>query len=41
VLKVVGGVLALAMVRPWGRLLPSRLLHAAASGVAALLRRST
>jgi len=37
VLKVVAGVLALALVRPWGRALPRRVLLAAAWGGALLL----
>lgn len=37
VLKVLGGVLALALVQPWGRLLPRRILLIVAWGVGALL----
>ena len=37
VLKVVGGLLALALVQAWGRHLPTRLLLVAASGAALLL----
>lgn len=36
-LKVVAGLLALALVRPWGRLFPRWMLLAAAGGGAALL----
>jgi hypothetical protein len=36
-LKVAAGLLALALVRPWGQALPRRVLLAAAWGVAALL----
>lgn len=36
-LSVVGALLALALVRPWGRLLPRRLLLASAWAVCALL----
>ena len=36
-LSVVGALLALSLVRPWGRLLPRRLLLASASAVCALL----
>jgi Protein of unknown function (DUF3995) len=37
VLKVVGGLVALALVRPWGEAIPRRILLAAAWGAAALL----
>jgi hypothetical protein len=37
VLKVVGGVLALALVQPWGRAVPRRLLLLACGGGAAVL----
>ena len=37
VLKVVGGLLALALVQAWGHHLPARLLLLAASGAAVLL----
>ncbi len=37
VLKVAGGVLALALVRPWGRRVPRRVLRVAAWAGAALL----
>jgi Protein of unknown function (DUF3995) len=37
VLKVAGGVLALALVRPWGRVVPRRLLLAAAWAAAGVL----
>jgi len=35
--KVVGGLLALALVRPWGRVIPRRLLLAGATAVSVLL----
>ena len=35
--KVVGGLLALALVRPWGREIPRRLLLAGATAVSVLL----
>ena len=37
VLKVVGAVLALALVRPWGRTVPRRVLLVASWGAAAVL----
>lgn len=37
VLKVLAGLLALALVRPWGRLLPRRVMLAASWGGAVLL----
>jgi hypothetical protein len=37
VAKVVGGLLALALVRPWGRALPRRWLLTVSTGVSALL----
>ena len=35
--KVAGGVLALAFVRPWGRMVPRRWLLSGSAGVSALL----
>ena len=35
--KVAGGLLALALVRPWGRVIPRRLLLAGATAVSVLL----
>jgi hypothetical protein len=35
--KVVGGLLALALVRPWGRVVPRRWLLAGSAGASALL----
>lgn len=35
--KVAGGVLALALVRPWGRVIPRRLLLAVSAAVSVLL----
>jgi len=35
--KVAGGLLALALVRPWGRVLPRRWLLIASTGASALL----
>jgi hypothetical protein len=37
VLKVAGALLALALVRPWGRAIPRRLLGGAAWAVSAVL----
>lgn len=37
ILKVIGGLFALALVRPWGRRIPRRLLLIAAWGAGALL----
>jgi hypothetical protein len=37
VAKVAGGVLALALVRPWGRVVPRRWLLTASAGVSAVL----
>jgi hypothetical protein len=36
-LKVIGGILALALVRPWGRVIPRRLLLPVAWGAGVLL----
>ena len=35
--KLVGGLLALALVRPWGRMVPRRWLLAGSAGASALL----